>query len=43
MDKKVRGDPYYPHRLGRKMQYSGMPGEASKADLVALSFGDTRS
>jgi len=42
MDKKVRGDPDVPHRYSRKMQYSGMPGEASKADLVALSFGDTR-
>jgi hypothetical protein len=43
MDKKVRGDPYDPHRHSRKMQYLGMPGEASEADLVALSFGDTRS
>jgi len=42
MDKKVRGDPDDPHRHSRKMQYSGMPGEASEADLVALGFGDTR-
>jgi len=43
MDKKVRGDPDVPYRYSRKMQYSGMPGEASKADLAAQSFGDTRS
>jgi hypothetical protein len=43
MDKKVRGDPDDPHRHSRKMQYPGMLGEASKADLAALSFGDTRS
>jgi len=43
MDKKVRGDPNIPHRQNRKMQYLGMPGEASEAALVALSFGDTRS
>jgi len=42
MDKKVRGDPDIPRRHSRMMQYSGMPGEASKADLVALGFGDTR-
>jgi hypothetical protein len=41
MDKKVRGDPDDPRRYSRKMQYSGMPGEASEADLAALSFGDT--
>jgi hypothetical protein len=38
MDKKVRGDPDDPHRHSRKMQYPGMPGEASKAILVALQF-----
>jgi len=43
MDKKVRGDSYDPHRKSRKMQYPGMPGEASEAAPVALSFGDTRS
>jgi len=43
MDKKVRGDPNIPHRHSRKMQYLGMPGEASEAEPVALSFGDTRS
>jgi hypothetical protein len=43
MDKKVRGDPDDPHRYSRKMQYLGMPGEASEAPLVALCFGDTRS
>jgi hypothetical protein len=43
MDKKVRGDSDIPHRHSRKMQYLGMPGEASEADLAALSFGDTRS
>jgi len=38
MDKKVRGDPDDPHRHSRKMQYLGMPGEASEADLAALQF-----
>jgi hypothetical protein len=38
MDKKVRGDPDVPHRHSRKMQYSGMLGEASKAAPVALQF-----
>jgi len=43
MDKKVRGDPDVPHRQSRKMQYPGVPGEASEVALAALSFGDTRS
>jgi len=38
MDKKVRGDPYNPHRHSRRMQYSGMPGEASEAAPVAPEF-----